>query len=144
MINKNRLKTIEVAHDTDLVHTIMINSKEFNNQLPYILSGIYNRTPPGQKPSGFVLSIIKRYEEAYNKGAIFFGPIAVIPYDESHIKWLIQDMRGGWGFSPINLDIITDGNTPTLDIVSKKIANYARSLKNQADNLESLIPELSK
>ena len=53
-------------------------------------------------------------------------------------------MRGGWGFFPINLDIITDGNTPTLDIVSKEITNYARSLKNQADNLESLIPELSK
>ena len=122
----------------------MIISKEFKNQLPYILSEIYNRTLPGHKPIDFVLSIFKRYEEAYNRGAIFFGPIAVIPYDESHIKWLIQDMRGGWGFLPINLDIITDGNTPTLDVVSKKITKYARSLKNQADNLESLIPELSK
>lgn len=122
----------------------MIISKEFKNQLPYILSESYNRTTPGQKPFGFVLSIIKRYEEAYNKGAIFFGPIAVIPYNESHTKWLIQDMRGGWGFSPIDLDIITDGNTPTLDIVSKELTNYARSLKNKADKLESLIPELSK
>ena len=121
-----------------------MNSKEFKNQLPYILSESYNRTTPGQKPFGFVLSIIKRYEEAYNKGAIFFGPIAVIPYNESRTKWLIQDMRGGWGFSPINLDIITDGNTPTLDIVSKELTNYARSLKNEADKLESLILELSK
>ena len=122
----------------------MIISKEFKNQLPYILSESYNHKVQGQKPFGFVLSIIKRYEEAYNKGAIFFGPIAVIPYNESHIKWLIQDMRGGWGFSPIDLDIITDGNTPTLDIVSKELTNYARSLKNKADKLESLIPELSK
>ena len=122
----------------------MINSKEFKNQLPYILSDIYNRTLPGHKPIDFVLSIFKRYEEAYNNGAIFFGPIAVIPQNENHTNWLIQDMRGGWGFSPINLDIITDGNTPTLDMVSKELTNYARSFKNMADKLESLIPELSK
>lgn len=119
----------------------MIISKEFKNNLPYILSEIYNKTLPGHKPIDFVLSIFKRYEEAYNKGAIFFGPIAVIPQNEKH--WLIQDMRGGWGFSPLNLDIIIDG-TPTLDKVSKELTNYARSFKNKADNIESLIPKLSK
>ena len=122
----------------------MIIPKEFENNLPYFLSGIYNATLPGHKPVNFILSIFKRYEEAYNNGAIFFGPIAVIPQNENRTNWLIQDMRGGWGFYPINLYIITDGNTPTLDIVSKEITNYARSLKNQADGLESLIPELSK
>ncbi len=121
----------------------MIISKEFKNQLPYILSEIYNQALPGHKPVDFVLSLFKRYEEAFNKGAIFFGPIAVIPYNESHIKWLIQDMRGGWGFFPINLDIITDGNTPTLDIVSKAITNYAGGLKNKADTLESLALDLA-
>lgn len=119
----------------------MIISKEFKNNLPYILSEIYNQTLPGRKPIDFVVSIFQRYEEAYSKGAIFFGPIAAIPKNEKH--WLIQDMRGGWGFSPLNIDIIIDG-TPTLSNVAKALADYARSFKDKADNIESLIPELSK
>lgn len=119
-------------------------TREFIKELPYFLGEVYSKAVAGKKPNGFVMSMFERFAEAHAQGAIFFGPIAVIPQNSQHTEWLIKDLRGGWGFSPINLDIITDGNTPTLDMVSKELANYARSFKNKADNLESLISELNK
>ena len=80
------LFTLKVAHDTDLVHIDMIDlEKKFSNlrsELPYVLGRVYSGK--GRYDYRFAMSMFERFAEAHAKGAIFFGPIAVIPQDNRH------------------------------------------------------------
>lgn len=117
--------------------------ENFLSQLPHVLAELYNDTATGEKPSGFVFAIIERFAEAHAKGAVFFGPIAAIPQDGRNTEWLVKDLRGGWGFNPIDMYIYTDhGIVPTLDTVHKELVKYAQHLRSKADDVERLANEL--
>lgn len=115
-------------------------TREFSIQLCNELSEIYNKSvAEGETPHGFVTSLVKRYEKCRDRKAIFFGPIAVTLLDKSdwNASWLIEDLRGGWGFSPLNLKIILKPDEiPTLEIVKRELQAQARHLRNQADDCD--------
>ena len=112
----------------------------FESELPYVLGNLY-----GKERHDFVESMFKRFAEAHAKGAIFFGPIAVIPQDAEHSEWIIKDLREGWGFYPIDQPLITDpGVEPTLEVVCKILKRYAKDLRCEADCVEKLTDKLCK
>ena len=121
--------------------------KKFSNlksELPYVLGRVYSRKRR-YYDYRFAMSMFERFAEAHAKGAIFFGPIAVIPQDNRHSLWVIKDLRGGWGFHPIDLEITTDiGVAPTLEVVTKNLQRYANDLRCKADLVERLVSELSE
>ena len=138
------LFTLKVAHDTDLVLTTM-DKKEFINQLPFVLGELYANGVKGKQPSSFVFSMFERFAEAHAQGAVFFGPVAVVPQNDEHTQWIIKDLRGGWGYYPINLYIDTDpGVEPTLETIHKKLVRHTQSLRSEADDVEKLANELCK
>ena len=119
-----------------------MDMKEFEDQLPYVLGKLYAN---GVKGNGFVFSMFERFAKAHAQGAVFFGPVAVIPQNAEHTRWLIKDLRGGWGFHPIDLEITTDiGVDPTLEVVTKNLQRYANDLRCKADYVEKLTDELCK
>lgn len=141
------LFTLKVVHDTDLVHIDMIDlEKKFSNlksELPYVLGRVYSEK--GRFNYRFAMSMFERFAEAHAKGAIFFGPIAVIPQDNRHSLWVIKDLRGGWGFHPIDRLLTTDpGVEPTLEFVCNILRCYANDIRCNADILDNLISELSE
>lgn len=115
-------------------------TQEFSIQLCNELSKIYNTSvAEGRDPHGFVTSLVERYKNRSEQGAIFFGPIAVTLQrkDDWNAIWLIEDLRGGWGFSPLDLKVTLKPNvTPTLEIVQKELQAQARRLRHQADNFD--------
>lgn len=115
-------------------------TQEFSIQLCNELSEIYNKSvAEGETPHGFVTSLVKRYEKCRDQKAIFFGPIAVTLLDKGNWNaiWLIEDLRGGWGFNPLNLKINLKLNeTPTLEIIQRELQAEVRRLRHQADNFE--------
>ena len=120
--------------------------KKFSNlesELPYVLGRVYSGK--GRYDYRFAMSMFERFAEAHAKGAIFFGPIAVIPQDNRHSLWVIKDLRGGWGFYPIDLPLITDPEVePTLELVCRILRRYANDLRCKADIVERLVSELSE
>ena len=141
------LFTLKVAHDTDLVHIDMIDlEKKFSNlesELPFILGNAYSKK--GRHSYRFVESMFERFAEAHAQGAVFFGPVAVIPQNDRRSEWIIKDLRGGWGFHPIDQEITTDpGVEPTLEFVCKILRSYAKDLRCKADLIDVLISELSE
>ena len=120
-----------------------MDMKEFKDLLPYVLGKLYaNRV---KEPNGFGFSMFERFAKAHTQGAVFFGPVAVIPQNTEHTQWLIKDLRGGWGFHPIDLEITTDiGVAPTLEVVTKNLQRYANGLRSKADYIEKLTDELCK
>ena len=120
--------------------------KKFSNlesELPYVLGRAYSMK--GRHDYRFVESMLERFAEAHAQGAVFFGPIAVIPQDDRHSLWVIKDLRGGWGFHPINLEIATNtGVDPTLEVVTKELHQHANDLRCKADCVEKLVSELSE
>lgn len=115
-------------------------TQEFSIQLCNELSEIYNKSvAEGETPHGFVTSLVKRYEKCRDQKAIFFGPIAVTLLDKGdwNATWLIEDLRGGWGFNPLTLEInLKLDETPTLEIVKRALQARARSLRLKADDFE--------
>ena len=120
--------------------------KKFSNlksELPYVLGNAYSRK--GRYECSFIESMFERFAEAHAQGAVFFGPVAVIPQNDKHSEWIIKDLRGGWGFHPINQSLTTDpGVEPTLEFVCKTLRRYANNLRCEADCLEKLTDELCK
>ena len=118
--------------------------KKFSNlesELPYVLGRAYSRK--GRHSYRFVESMLERFAEAHAQGAVFFGPVAVIPQNDRRSEWIIKDLRGGWGFSPIDLPLITDpGVEPTLELVCRILRRYANDLRCKADCVEKLTDEL--
>jgi hypothetical protein len=115
-------------------------TREFSIQLCNELSEIFSKSvAEGTTPHGFVTSLVERYENHRNQNSIFFGPIAVTlqQKDKWHSTWLIEDLRGGWGFSPLNLEMkLVPDETPTLEIVQKELQAQARRLRHQADDFD--------
>lgn len=127
------------------LHIDMIDlEKKFSNlksELPYVLGNAYSRK--GRYEYSFVESMFERFAEAHAQGAVFFGPVAVIPQNDKHSEWIIKDLRVGWGYYPINLDFSTDpGVDPTLDKVCENLTFYERSLRRRADSVGELIRKL--
>ena len=124
----------------------MIDSeKEFSNlksKLPYVLGRVYSEK--GRYcDHRFATSILERFAEADAQGAIFFGPIAIIPQNDRHSQWLIKDLRWGWGYNSIDLKIPTDpGVAPTLEVVCKELERYANDLRHKANCVKMLADEL--
>ena len=134
-------------HDTDLVHIDMIDlEKKFSivkSELPYVLGRAYSTKE--HLNHRFVESMFERFAEAHAHGAVFFGPVAVIPRNDEHSEWTIKDLREGWGFPPIDQPLTTDpGVEPTLEFVCKILRRYANDLHCKADCLEKLTDELCK
>ena len=115
-------------------------TQEFSIQLCNELSKIFNESvAEGTTPHGFATSLVERYKTHSEQGSIFFGPIAVTlrKKDIWHSTWLIEDLRGGWGFSPLDLEMeLVPNETPTLEIVQKELQAQARRLRRQADNFD--------
>ena len=124
----------------------MIDLEKFSNlksELPYVLGNAYSRK--GHYEYSFVESMFERFAEAHAQGAVFFGPVAVVPQNDKHSEWIIKDLRGGWGFNPIYQPLTTDpGVEPTLEFVCKILRRYANDLRCKADCLEKLADELCK
>ena len=118
--------------------------KKFSNlksELPYVLGRVYSGK--GRYDYRFAMSMFERFAEAHAQGAIFFGPIAVIPQNDRHSQWLIKDLRGGWGYNPIDLKIPTDpGVDPTLEVVCRELERYANDLRYRSDCVKKLADEL--
>ena len=118
--------------------------KKFSNlesELPYVLGSAYSMK--GRYNYRFVESMLERFAEAHAQGAVFFGPVAVIPQNDMHSEWIIKDLRGGWGFHPIDQPLITDpGVELTLEFVCKILRCYANDLRFKADCVEKLTDEL--
>ena len=116
--------------------------KKFSNlesELPYVLGRAYSR----RHDYRFVESMLERFAEAHAQGAVFFGPVAVIPQNDRRSEWIIKDLRGGWGFHPIDLPLITDsGVEPTMESVCKILRRYTNDLRCKADYVEKLTDEL--
>ena len=119
--------------------------KKFSNlesELPYVLGAVYNRIKE-ESYYGFAEYMMNSFAEAHAQGAIFFGPIAVIPQNDRHSQWLIKDLRGGWGYNHIDLKIPTDpGVEPTLEVVCRELERYANDLRYKADCVKKLADEL--
>ena len=121
-----------------------MDMKEFIDQLPFVLGELYNGVKEKQ-PKGFVFSMFECFAEAHAQGAVFFGPVAVIPQNDEHTRWLIKDLRGGWGFSSIDLPLVTNpGVEPTMEFVCKILKCYVSDLRYKADCVEKLTDELCK
>ena len=120
--------------------------KKFSNlesELPFILGNAYSKK--GRHSYRFVESMLERFAEAHAQGAVFFGPVAVVPQNDERTQWIIKDLRGGWGFSPIDLPLITKpGVEPTLELVCKILRCYTSDLRCKADCVEELTDELCK
>ena len=118
--------------------------KKFSNlesELPYILGRVYSGK--GRYDYRVVESMFERFAEAHAQGAVFFGPVAVIPQNAEHSEWIIKDLREGWGFSPIDLPLITNpGVEPTMEFVCKILRCYVSDLRFKADYVEKLTDEL--
>ena len=116
--------------------------KKFSNlesELPYVLGRAYSR----RHDYRFVESMLERFAEAHAQGAVFFGPVAVVPQNDERKQWIIKDLREGWGFSQIDLPLITDpGVEPTLELVCRILRRYANDLRCKADCVEKLTDEL--
>ena len=111
------------------------------SELPYVLGRAYSRK--GLHDYRFVKSMLERFAEAHAQGAVFFGPVAVIPRNAEHSEWTIKDLRGGWGFHPIDQPLTTDpGVEPTLEFVCRILRRYANDLRSKADCIEKLTDEL--
>ena len=120
-----------------------MDRKEFIDQLPFVLGELCANGVKGKQPTGFVFSMFERFAEANAKGAFFFGPVAVIPQNDEHTQWLIKDLRGGWGYNPIDLYFTTDPEVdPTLERVCKELTIYRWRLRSKADSVENLTREL--
>ena len=120
-----------------------MDRKEIINQLPFVLGELYANGVKGMQPKGFVFSMFEDFAEANAQGAFFFGPVAVIPQNDEHTQWLIKDLRGGWGYNPIDLYFTTDPKVdPTLDRVCKELTIYERRLRCKANSVEALTREL--
>ena len=117
--------------------------KKFSNlesELSFVLGDLYSK-----ERHGFVESIFKSFAEAHAVDAVFFGPIAVIPQNDRRSQWLIKDLRGGWGYNPIDLKIPTDpGVIPTLEVVCRELEQYTNNLRYKADCVKKLTDELCK
>ena len=75
--------------------------KKFSNlesEFPYVLGRAYSRK--GCHEYKFVASMLERFAKAHAQGAVFFGPVAVIPQNAKHSEWIIKDLREGWGVLP--------------------------------------------
>ena len=107
--------------------------------MPYVLGSAYSMK--GLPSYRFVESMLERFAEAHAQGAFFFGPVAVIPQNDEHTRWLIKDLRGGWGYNPLDL-YFTDPEDPTLDRVCKELTIYERRLRCKADSVEKLTRKL--
>lgn len=119
-----------------------MDMKEFKDQLPYVLGKLYANGVKGKQPS-FVFSMFERFAKAHAQGAVFFGPIAVIPRNAEHSEWIIKDLREGWGFRPIDQPLTTDPDVePTLEFVCRILRHYANGLRSKADCIEKLTDEL--
>ena len=118
--------------------------KKFSNlesELPYVLGSAYSMK--GRYNYRFVESMLERFAKAHAQGAVFFGPVAVIPQNAEHSEWIIKDLREGWGFPPIDHPLTTDpGVEPTLEFVCKILRRYANDIRCNADILDNLISEL--
>ena len=113
------------------------------SELPYVLGRAYSRK--GRHDYRFVESMLERFAKAHAQGAVFFGPVAVIPRNAEHSEWTIKDLRGGWGFHPIDQPLTTDpGVDPTLEVVCRILRRYANDLRCKADCVEKLNNELRK
>ena len=122
-----------------------MDMKEFKDQLPYVLGKIYANGVKGKQPNSFVFSMFERFAKAHAQGAVFFGPVAVIPQNAEHSEWIIKDLRETWGFHPINQPLTTDpGVEPTMEFVCKILRRYANDLRCKADCVEKLTDELCK
>ena len=120
---------------------IDLEKKFSESELPFILGNAYSKK--GRHSYRFVESMLERFAEAHAQGAVFFGPVAVVPQNDERTQWTIKDLRGGWGYNPINLDFSTDpGVDPTLDRVCKELTTYRCHLRCKADNVENLTREL--
>ena len=117
--------------------------KKFENlesELPYVLGTVYNRIK--EDSNGFAENMLKSFAEAHAQGAIFFGPIVAIPQNDRHSQWLIKDLRGGWGYNPIDLKISTDpGVDPTLEVVCRELERYANDLRYKSDCIKNYVIE---
>ena len=114
--------------------------ERLESELPFVLGDLYSK-----ERHGFVESMFKRFAEAHAVDAVFFGPIAVIPQNDRHSQWLIKDLRGGWGYNPIDLIVPTDpGVRPTLEFVCRELERYANDLRHKADCVKKLTDELCK
>ena len=118
--------------------------KKFSNlesELPYVLGRVYSGK--GRHDYRFAMSMLERFAEAHAQGAVFFSTVAVIPQNDRRSEWIIKDLRGGWGFHPIDLPLITGpGVEPTLEHVCKILRRYANDLRYKADCVEKLTDEL--
>ena len=118
--------------------------KKFSNlksELPYVLGSVYSKKE--RYNYNFFESMLERFAKAHAQGAVFFGPVAVIPQNAEHSEWIIRDLRGGWGFNPIDQPLTTDpGVEPTLELVCKILRRYANDIRCNADSLDNLISEL--
>ena len=122
-----------------------MDMKEFIDQLPFVLGELYANGVKGKQPKGFVFSMFECFDEANAQGAFFFGPVAVIPQNDEHTRWLIKDLRGGWGYNPLDLYFTTDPEVdPTLDRVCKELTIYRGRLQHKADSVEELTRKLCK
>ena len=120
--------------------------KKFSNlesELPYVLGNIYSRIE--FHDHRFVESMLERFAKAHAQGAVFFGPVAIIPKNDEHSEWIIKDLRQGWGFYPIDQPLTTDpGVKPTLEVVCNTLKCYANDLHCKADCVEKLISKISE
>ena len=120
---------------------IDLEKKFSESELPYVLGNAYSMK--GRHDYRFVKSMLERFAEAHAHGAVFFGPVAVIPQNDKHSEWIIKDLREGWGFHPIDQPLTTDpGVEPTLEFVCKILRRYANDLRCKADCVEKLTDEL--
>ena len=120
-----------------------MDMKEFKDQLPYVLGKLYANGVKGKQPNGFVFSMLERFAEAHAQGAVFFGPVVVVPQNDERTQWIIKDLREVWGYNPINIYFTTDPEVdPTLDRVCKELTLYRGRLQRKADDVEELTRKL--
>lgn len=120
------------------------NKDLFNKALPLALAEAYEiARRDNQSVHAYVTSLCERYAEAAAKGAIFFGHLAAIPKEGSS-RWLVRDMRHGWGYHSLDQEFIPEGNIPTEAEVRQALVRGIGHHKHMMESFERAVKALDE
>lgn len=89
----------------------------------------------------FVKDLVRKYNNAVKQGYKIIGPFILETTETPH-SYIISDIRGGWGFNPLNIPCYFGNDNITLEDIEDAIVQRAMSLRRESDKLLDLVKNL--